>query len=101
MPHNTNRQVPKRVAPLELEVGAATSEITPRNSQFLFGYPFVQRYSTGVHDPLLSSALYLTDGQTKAIIVANDIVCVTKEIVARIRERVSALTSVPSCNINM
>jgi hypothetical protein len=97
--NNANQQAPKRENRTELEGGAATTEITPRSSQFLFGYPFVRRYSTGVHDPLLSSALYLSDGQTKVIFVANDIIFVGKASVARIRERVSRLTSVPSRNI--
>ena len=41
-------------------------DITPRNSTFLYGYPHVSRLSTGVHDPLLSSSLYLDDGGTGA-----------------------------------
>ena len=82
-----------------LEAGAATGEITPRNSQFLFGYPFVRRYSTSVHDALLSSALYLSDGRTRVIFVANDIIFVGKPSATRIRERVSKLTSVPAGNI--
>jgi hypothetical protein len=83
----------------ELEAGAATTEITPRSSQFLYGYPFVPRYSTGVHDPLLSSALYLSDNRTRVIFVANDIIWIGKASVARIRKRISTLTSVPSHNI--
>ena len=83
----------------EFEAGAATGVITPRNSQFLYGYPFVQRYCTGVHDPLLSSALYLSDGRTRVILVANDIIFISKASVARIRERVSRLTSVPGGHI--
>jgi hypothetical protein len=83
----------------KLEGGAATADITPRKSQFLFGYPLVRRYSTGVHDPLLSSALYLSDGDTRTLFVANDIICVSKASAARIRERVSTLTSVPGRNI--
>lgn len=96
---NPDRQSPNQGERAELQCGAATADITPRDSQFLFGYPFVRRYSTGVHDPLLSSALYLSDGQTKTIFVANDIIYVGKASAARIRERVSALTSVPRSNI--
>ena len=55
-----------------LHAGAAIADITPADSQFLFGYPHVNRYSTGVNDPLLSTALYLSDGVTQAIFVAND-----------------------------
>ncbi len=52
-----------------LRAGASQIEITPEDSPFLFGYPHVARYSTGVHDPLYSSALYLSDGQVKVMFV--------------------------------
>jgi hypothetical protein len=39
--------------------GAAVVDITPQGSVFLYGYPHVKRYSTGVHDPLECAALYL------------------------------------------
>ncbi len=99
MPHKADQQTPTGVARADLDAGAATTEITPRSSQFLYGYPHVPRYSTGVHDPLLSSALYLSDGRTRVIFVANDIIWIGKASVARIRERISKLTSVPSHNI--
>ena len=55
----------------ELRAGAAAADISPLGSQFLFGYPHVERYSTGIHDPLLSSALYLSDGQRKVMFGTN------------------------------
>ena len=97
--NSPNQQSPKQEDRVELEGGAATTDITPRSSQFLYGYPFVRRYSTGVHDPLLSSALYLSDGQTRVIFIANDVIYIGKASAARIRERVSTATSVPSRNI--
>jgi neutral ceramidase len=78
-----------------LTAGGAVAEITPTDSQFLYGYPFVPRYSTGVHDPLLSSALYLSDGHSQAMFIANDIIWVGKASTARIRRRIEAATSVP------
>ncbi len=99
MRSDANVQTPDRKESAGFEAGAATVEITPRDSQFLFGYPHVSRYGTGVHDPLLSSALYLSDGRTQAIFVANDIIFVSKASTVRIRERVSRLTSVPGRNI--
>ena len=38
--------------------GAAQVDVTPDSPQFLYGYPHCERISTGVHDPLLASALY-------------------------------------------
>ena len=79
--------------------GAASVEITPKDSQFLYGYPHVERHSTGVHDPLMSSALYLSDGQTQVLFVANDIIYVPKSSARRIRDRIAQRTSVPARNV--
>ena len=81
-----------------LKAGAATVDITPVDSQFLSGYPHVERYSTGVHDPLLSSALYLSDNKTEVLFVANDIVEVPDVIVSNARKRIAAESGIdPAC----
>ena len=81
-----------------LKAGAAIIDITPADSQFLCGYPHVERYSTGVHDPLISSALYLTDNKTEVLFVANDIVEVPDAIVSSARKRISAESGIdPAC----
>lgn len=82
-----------------LQAGAATADISPEQSQFLFGYPHVPRYSTGIHDALLSSALYFSDEQTQVMFVANDIIFVTKEIAWRVRQRIEERTGIPNGNI--
>ncbi len=82
-----------------LQAGAGVADISPVDSQFLYGYPHVERYSTGIHDPLLSSALHLCDGQTSILFVANDIIYVPKDLVARARARVEQATGVPAGNI--
>ena len=84
---------------MTLLTGAAQVDISPKDSQFLFGYPHVERYSTGINDPLLSSALYLNDGRTAAMIIANDIVFVGKKNAQRIRERITAQTGLPADHI--
>jgi len=82
-----------------LTAGAAQLDITPANSQFLFGYPHVERYSTGVHDRLWSSALYISDGDTEAMFIANDIIFVGRDVVQNARRRIQQATSVPADNI--
>lgn len=82
-----------------LYAGAATVDISPVDSQFLYGYPHVKRYSEGIHDRLWASALYLTDGAMKMIFVANDIIYCSKEIAASTRSRIEQLTGVPRDNI--
>lgn len=83
----------------DLHAGAAVADITPYDAQFLFGYPFVHRYATGVNDRLYSSALYLTDGQTPVVFIANDIIFVTREMTQRIRDAVFEATGVPRSHI--
>lgn len=83
----------------KLIAGTAQAKITPTDSQFLFGYPHAKRYSTGVHDPLWASALYLSDGSTKIMFVANDIISIPKDLAGRVRKRIEDETSIPVCNI--
>ena len=83
----------------KLIAGAAQARITPIDSQFLFGYPHVKRYSTGVYDQLLSSALYLSDGSTKLMFIANDIIFIPSDLSGRVRKRIEKATSIPACNI--
>lgn len=83
----------------ELKAGAAAVKITPQESHFLFGYPFVERMSTGTHDDLLSSALYLTDGKNQVLFVSNDVIYVSKASTARIREGISKETGIQASNI--
>ena len=66
---------------------------------FLAGYPHVRRYSTGVHDPLWSSALCLESGGTRVLIMGNDIIYLSKQSVTRVRKRVAHQTGVPAENI--
>src|ERR1051326_3783310 len=82
-----------------LKAGAAAVEITPQQSMFLAGYPHVRRYSTGVHDPLLSSALYLQAGETRAMLIANDIIYVPKASVARVRQKMAQTLGIAEGNI--
>ena len=69
-----------------LIAGAAKVDICPTKSMFLSGYPHVKRYSTGVHDPLLSSALFLDVDDQRVLFISNDIIYVSKQMVQRARE---------------
>ncbi len=82
-----------------LKAGAATVIITPEESHFLFGYPFIERMSTGTHDDLLSSALYLTDGKKHILFISNDVIYINKESTARIRNGISEKTGIPASGI--
>jgi neutral ceramidase len=82
-----------------LHSGAAMADITPDRSVFLFGYPHVPRWSTGVHDPLTSSALFLRNGDARALIIANDLIFVGKPLARDVRQRIAARTGVPAESI--
>jgi len=79
-----------------LRAGAAATDLTPTGSVFLHGYPHVPRYSTGVHDPLRCTALYLSRGPESAIFLANDLCVVKKDFSSEVRRRICAETGVPA-----
>jgi len=80
---------------MTLRAGAAVRAITPPRRAPLFGYPHVERVSTGVHDPLLASALFLEDGPRRALLVALDLLFLDPPTARSIRRAVAAETSVP------
>ncbi|MEY4938682.1 MAG: hypothetical protein RIQ93_417 [Verrucomicrobiota bacterium] len=82
-------------SPRALLAGGATIDLTPSDSVFLFGYPHVRRYSTGVHDPLECGAFYLKSGTDEVLFIANDLIVITKAMTREIRRRVSASTGMP------
>lgn len=82
-----------------LVAGAAETDITPQQVMHLAGYPFVSRNSTGTHDPLLSTALYINDGVKPVIFIGNDLIFVGKNSVNRVRNEVARKTGIAAANI--
>lgn len=80
---------------MKIKAGAAATCITPSTTQFLYGYPHVERYSTGVDTPLYSSALFLDDGTKKLLMISHDLLYFDKETVKTIREKIRVRTSIP------
>jgi neutral ceramidase len=74
--------------------GAASVDITPPIPVFLYGYPHVPRTSSGIHDPLFATALYLHDGARQVLLVSVDIIWLSKFQVARVRSRIAVATGV-------
>jgi neutral ceramidase len=77
-----------------LRAGAASADITPKDSQYLYGYPHVERYSSGTHDTLLTSVLYLESDGQQAMFIANDLIHFSKTQVASIREAISRVVPI-------
>lgn len=84
-----------------LVAGAATADITPVTSQFLYGYPHVERMSTGVHDPLYAQALYLADGSSSVMFIGTDLIWVPKPSVIKVRKRISEKTGITAEHITI
>lgn len=84
---------------MSLKVGVATRDITPSKPLFLCGYPHVPRTSTGVHDPLWATALYLDDGATALLLITLDILYLSTSRAAAWRKTVRERTGVPEENI--
>jgi neutral ceramidase len=77
-----------------LTAGGASFDITPPNCTFLYGYPHTPRLSTGVHDPLLASTLYLDDGTTAVVFVQVDLIWLPKWLVAYARAQIALRTGI-------
>lgn len=89
---------PASPAPVVAEAtraGASMVDITPKGSVFLFGYPHVRRYSTGVQDPLECAALYLEAAGGRALFLANDLIFFSRDYVVEVRRRIFAATGIP------
>ncbi|BBO31257.1 neutral/alkaline non-lysosomal ceramidase N-terminal domain-containing protein [Lacipirellula parvula] len=82
-----------------LVAGAAAVDISPTRSLFLFGYPNVERNSTGVNDPLLCSALYLSDGNVAQLFVACDVIFVERGLALRAKACIERATGIPAAHI--
>ena len=74
-----------------LMVGAARAEITPKKMGIRMGGHAVNRKARAVKDPLMSRALYLSDGHDEFVLVSLDLVGLMKHFVDRIRSRVPGI----------
>lgn len=81
---------------MSLLAGVGVRDISPTLPMFLFGYPHVPRMSTGVHDPLLATALCLVDGEHAAMFVAVDILMLSHHVLGACRQAIAAATDIPT-----
>jgi len=84
---------------MSLRAGVAVRDISPRKPLFLAGYPHVARTLTGVHDPLLASALYLCNGLTPLLLIGVDILFVSAQSTEFCRDAIHQAIGVPTANI--
>lgn len=70
-----------------MKAGFSESVITPADGRcFLAGYG--GPWSTGVHDDLYASAVYLEDGETRALLVSFDLIGLQRELIDRLKDGV-------------
>lgn len=84
---------------MPLVAGTAVRDISPSEPVFLVGYPHVRRISTGIHDPLLASALYLQNQTTGLLTVALDLLFISALTARELRAIVSARIGIPPENV--
>lgn len=83
----------------KLKASAGSIEVTPPVGVWLSGYAARVFASTGVHDPLMANAVLLSDGETKLAIVSCDLVGFDPKVVADMRNRIAAKSSIPAANV--
>lgn len=76
------------------QMGWAAVDITPRAGTAMAGY-YSRRDATGVHDPLWSKAMVLSDGSQTAAIVSLDLISTTMPVVAEARKLIREQTGIP------
>jgi len=77
-----------------VQAGVAIKDISPLKPMFLFGYPHIPRTSTGIHDPLLASALCLKNETTTLLLIALDILMISPHTANDIRKEISRKTGI-------
>ena len=78
-----------------LQVGLGRAVITPRQNVQMSGFARSQ-VSTGVHDDLYSCAMYLEDARGhRALLLVLSLVCLSRDLVARIRKGLNEETGIP------
>lgn len=83
----------------KLTTGVARANITPPVGMLMSGYAARTKPAAGIHDELNTVVLYLSDEQTEAALVTADIISISAEGAARVREACSAASGVPAQNI--
>ena len=83
-----------------MDFGFGKVNITPRVGVELYGYgPFLNRHSIAIRERLYARALAASDGDNTVVLASCDLVGVSAEITAEVRERVSSEIGLPPDHI--
>ena len=78
-----------------LQAGAAIRDISPGRPMPLAGYPGVRRISTGIHDPLLISVLYLRRESAGVLLCSVELLMLNSDVVRNMRRKVAEAVGIP------
>ena len=82
-----------------LQAGVSRVTITPPVGIRMLGYTVQAGCSDSIERELTATALILTDGQTKVVLIACDIVFIQSPHVDRIRERIGQRLRIPATQV--
>lgn len=80
---------------MPLYAGVCETNITPPPGVWMSGYALRPTGAVGVHDELYARALVLDNGQRRLVLIATDLIAFDPDLVARLREGISAPLGVP------
>ena len=84
---------------MTLIAGIYRLAINPPYPMTLFGYPHVPRLSTGIHDPLYATALFLSDEKPGVFLISLDLLMLPHEFLNACRDEISQRHNIPRKNI--
>ena len=77
----------------QLKAGFARVDITPPLGVHLVGYPTI-RIADGILDPLLATAVAVSDGTNTAVMISVDVIGVDQELSDEVRDGIAELTGI-------
>jgi hypothetical protein len=78
-----------------LRVGCGTQDITPSGSVALAGHPYLNRRSSGVHDPLQVIAVHLRCDNVGLLLVTLDLLGIDTPTAKQLRQEIAKSATVP------
>lgn len=80
---------------LRLKAGFSRIDITPPLGVRLAGY-FIERISDGILDPLMATAIAVSDGEKSAVVISIDLIGIPQTMCDTMRKRIGEKTGLPS-----